>query len=259
MAEDNATNRLVIGKQLSHLGYAFEMAEDGEAAWQALREKSYGLLLSDCFMPILDGYELTARIRQAEAETGHHLPIVALTANALAGDAEKCLRSGMDDYLSKPVAIDRLASALAKWLPAARQDAAPAEETPAPPPLEEVPVDFAALAEILGTDDHEAFREVIGFFLECFDELEERIWTCLKGRDRPGLRNAAHAAKGAARNAGARRLAETLAELERRAQSARYTTLTALAEEMQAGQRAVRGFLADMSSTTQAPIGEDHG
>jgi CheY-like chemotaxis protein len=118
VAEDNAVNRLVIAKQLTELGHCFEIAPDGEAAWDALRERRFGLLLSDCLMPVLDGYGLVRRIRTHEETSGDpRLPIVALTANVSQGEVEKCRASGFDDYLSKPVVLPQLAGCIEQWLP----------------------------------------------------------------------------------------------------------------------------------------------
>lgn len=108
VAEDHPINRAVIERQLGLLGYACTMAEDGERAWEALAASHYDLLLTDCHMPILDGYALSQRIRQAEATTGAHLPIVALSASALPEQVEKCRRAGMDDFLAKPARMEEL-------------------------------------------------------------------------------------------------------------------------------------------------------
>ena len=117
LAEDNETNRDVMQEQLRLLGYACEMAEDGAVAlhmWQA-NPKRYALLLSDCHMPRLDGFGLTAAIRQTEPH-GTRLPIIAITANAMQGEAERCRERGMDDYLSKPLRMQELAPMLERWL-----------------------------------------------------------------------------------------------------------------------------------------------
>jgi CheY-like chemotaxis protein len=116
LAEDNETNREVIREQLRLLGYAAEMAEDGAVALKMWQSRRYALLLTDCHMPNMDGFELTEAIRQAEAE-GAHLPIIAVTANAMQGEAQRCLEHGMDDYLSKPLRLNELGPMLAKWLP----------------------------------------------------------------------------------------------------------------------------------------------
>src|SRR6202008_4685490 len=108
-------NREVITRQLVKLGCACDCAQDGQEAWDMLMAPGagYSLLLTDCHMPRLDGYALTQRLREREAALGlARLPIVALTANALQGEAERCLALGMDAYLSKPLRPDDLRDAL---------------------------------------------------------------------------------------------------------------------------------------------------
>ncbi|WP_448205800.1 PAS-domain containing protein [Azospirillum sp. sgz302134] len=119
VAEDNPTNQVVIRKQLEQLGFAALLAGDGAEALRMLRERAFGLLLTDCHMPQLDGYELSQRLRAQERDSGRRLPIIALTASALIGEAERCFAAGMDDYLSKPVNMQTLSRTLARWLPQA--------------------------------------------------------------------------------------------------------------------------------------------
>ena len=121
LAEDNETNRDVISEQLRLLGYAAEVAEDGVTALEKWRTGRYALLLTDCHMPLMDGYELTAFIRQEE-EQGSRMPIIAVTANAMQVEVQHCLDCGMDDYLSKPLRMKELGSMLAKWLPLVASD-----------------------------------------------------------------------------------------------------------------------------------------
>jgi PAS domain S-box-containing protein len=117
VAEDNAINRLVAVRLLESLGYEVHTAEDGRQAVEAVWRECYDLVLMDVHMPELDGFAATTEIRQAEEEQGggRHLPIVALTADALAGDAEKSLEAGMDDHLSKPLTPERLAAVVERW------------------------------------------------------------------------------------------------------------------------------------------------
>ena len=239
VAEDNRTNQLVIGKQLTRLGYAFEIVNDGEEAWDALHHKKYGLLLTDCFMPRLDGYLLTGRIRQHEAQSGkaHHLPIIALTASALRDDADKCLRSGMDDYLSKPIALDRLSKTLSKWMTQA------VPETKDGP----CPIDLAKLTEILGDDDPALHAEILSFFAECFTELQQRIDAALGTKNRAELRNSAHSAKGAAQNAGATLLAASLYTLEHQALKGKMPQLQTLSKTIKEQFAAVQKFISTLS------------
>jgi CheY-like chemotaxis protein len=120
VAEDNAINRLVVVGLLQSLGCTVETVETGRQAVQAVAGEDYDLVLMDLHMPDLDGFAATAAIReQDEAEGGgRHLPIVALTADALVGDVEKSRAAGMDDHLTKPLTRERLAAMLEHWFTA---------------------------------------------------------------------------------------------------------------------------------------------
>jgi signal transduction histidine kinase/ActR/RegA family two-component response regulator len=125
LAEDNAVNQLVLAEMLKVLGCDVTVVADGEAACRAVaqavqQQLRYDLVFMDCHMPTLDGFAAVRRIREAEAARGATQPltIVALTANALAGDRERCLAAGMDDYLTKPVEMDQLERVLREWAPA---------------------------------------------------------------------------------------------------------------------------------------------
>jgi two-component system, chemotaxis family, CheB/CheR fusion protein len=120
VAEDNPVNQFVAVHLLEGMGYAVEAVETGQQVVDALQRKPYALVLMDCHMPEMDGFAATAAIRHQEAGSELHTPIVAMTADALAGDAEKCLLAGMDDYVAKPVTAERLAAVVARWAPAHR-------------------------------------------------------------------------------------------------------------------------------------------
>ena len=108
VAEDNVTNQDVIRRQLNLLGYQCEIAHDGVEALAMWEQKRYGVLLTDCHMLATDGFELTAATRAGEAGSNARAPIVAITAKALQGEADRCLAAGMDDYLSKPLDMKAL-------------------------------------------------------------------------------------------------------------------------------------------------------
>lgn len=120
LVEDNEVNRKVATRMLSKLQLEVDIAVNGLEAVQKATQTAYDLILMDCQMPEMDGYEATRTLRQQGVQT----PIVALTANALDGDREKCLACGMDDYLSKPIQADKLRQTLAYWLGNAPQQQA---------------------------------------------------------------------------------------------------------------------------------------
>ncbi|NCO52222.1 MAG: response regulator [Deltaproteobacteria bacterium] len=117
LVEDNLINQKVALRMLSKWGYNADVASDGRKAVEALQQKNYDLVLMDCMMPEMDGFAATRLIRDpSSAVSNHRVPIVAMTANAMKGDREKCLQSGMDDYLAKPIDREELAQMLVKWL-----------------------------------------------------------------------------------------------------------------------------------------------
>lgn len=123
IAEDNPLNQQVAILQLEQLGYKTEIVSTGKQVLEALKASDYLLILMDCQMPEMDGFEATHSIRTEEALSGKHTPIIGLTAQAMLGDREKCLEAGMDDYLSKPVTMEELQSMIDKWSPAKSKSA----------------------------------------------------------------------------------------------------------------------------------------
>jgi CheY-like chemotaxis protein len=124
VAEDNPVNQRVTVRMLQHLGVGADVASDGAEAVASFGRQPYELVLMDCQMPELDGFEATARIRASEG-SARRTPIVAMTAWAMQGDRERCLAAGMDDYISKPVHLDDLRAVLERWLPHVAEPAAP--------------------------------------------------------------------------------------------------------------------------------------
>jgi CheY-like chemotaxis protein len=118
VVEDNTGNQFSLKAVLSHFGYSTQVASNGEEALEACAHDSFELILMDCLMPILDGYQTTQQIREIESGLSRHTPIVGVTACALEGDREKCLAAGMDDYIAKPLSLEEFKRVIGRWLPA---------------------------------------------------------------------------------------------------------------------------------------------
>lgn len=113
VVEDNKVNRLLASRLLEKLGYTCDLAENGLEALEQMSRRNYDAVCMDCQMPVMDGFEATAEIRRREAELGH-VHVIAMTANAMTGDRERCIAAGMDDYVPKPVILEDLRAALAR-------------------------------------------------------------------------------------------------------------------------------------------------
>ncbi|MBS3997276.1 MAG: response regulator [Hydrogenophaga sp.] len=220
VAEDNEVNRRVIARQLALLGLPAVIVEDGRQAldaWHQARGR-FSLVLTDLHMPGLDGYALCQAIR---TDNGVSTPVVALTANALRGEAERCLRAGMDDYISKPVSLERLTSILQRWLPAAprspaSESAAPSRPAPqglAAPETEPPDFDPEALVRLIGADPAE-HAQVRHMFLQSAATAVEALDRHIRRQEWEDVMSVAHRLKSSAGMIGAARLAHTLNELE---------------------------------------------
>jgi signal transduction histidine kinase/CheY-like chemotaxis protein/HPt (histidine-containing phosphotransfer) domain-containing protein len=224
VAEDNPTNQAVVLAQVSKLGLVADLAGTGLEAVHALDAGEYDLVLMDCHLPDMDGYEATRRIRAAGRTS---IPIVALTADVMVGHRDRCMQAGMNDFLSKPVELDRLRDTLLKWLPApGARDAIQATasvpaETPAPV------FDEGGLLRRLMNDRDLAGAIIQGFLQDCplqLALLSER----LSEADAPGTRAQAHKIKGSAACVSAGNLSALALEMERAAKANDLDTVGAL-------------------------------
>jgi CheY-like chemotaxis protein/HPt (histidine-containing phosphotransfer) domain-containing protein len=218
LAEDNAINQKVALRMLERLGYGAEVVGDGRQALARLEHAAYDVILMDVQMPEMDGLEASRTIC-ARCPAGARPRIIAMTAEAMQGDRDKCLAAGMDDYIVKPVTLDRLAAALAQCRPVA---AASAPEAAAAPPLEKESITTGTaldrdaldqLREDLGGTA--ALREVIRSFLDQTPTVLSALRDAAARADVPSVQRAAHMIKGTSSILGARELAEQCAEIER--------------------------------------------
>lgn len=229
VAEDNLINQKLTIRILEKLGYQSDVVENGQEALAALAKGSYALVLMDCQMPVVDGFEATKLLRQREATaqesaapdsyTTHHIPIVALTANAMRGDRERCLAAGMDDYLTKPVRKDDLKGVLERWIPlpvhpliASSSDAERRENGTDTEALSVI-FDVAATLRNIG-GDRALLDDLVELFLERYETMLERIRTALASKDQTAVEQAAHALKGTANNLSASEVVLSAGQLE---------------------------------------------
>jgi len=214
--EDRLVNQTVIQKQLKQLGVECDLAPNGVKGLEKVEEKHFDIILCDCSMPEMNGYDFTRALRRREAAAGggHRTPVVALTANAFREDAEKCFQAGMDDFISKPVTLDRLAAVLTKWLQSSgiAISAATVErdivvETAGP-------IDVRKLTVVLGTNEPSILLDILTQYRSSVEESQERIEIAVENGGAEAVLAAAHAAKGEALSAGANTLANIYIELE---------------------------------------------
>lgn len=215
VAEDNSVNRQVIILQLKKLGYTADMAPDGREALAAHERTIYDLILMDCQMPEMDGFETTAAIRRREAGDRRTI-IVAMTANALEGDREKCLKAGMDDYISKPVRLEVLSQALNRWGQDAPPPASASRVAPVPVAETETVLDRAILDSLreLTADSPGGLRAIVVEFLGNAEGLIRDIEAAADRRDNEAIKRAAHTLKGSSGSMGAHSLQKFCARLE---------------------------------------------
>jgi len=210
LAEDNPVNQKVTVQLLRKIGINAHLATNGKEAVSMAKTQDYDLILMDCQMPILDGYEATRLIREHE-ERLKRTPIIALTAHAMSGDRDKCLSAGMDDYLPKPVTLSDLAHVISKWTGAALeqigQGKAPTVNS------EEPPVDEYQIRRLIG-DNAETVREMTDLFIEqitlTLNELEEAI----KNRDWKNMLSLGHRGIGSSSAFGVMRLSALFGKIE---------------------------------------------
>jgi len=197
VAEDTPFHQKFIIRLLERWGHKVELAQDGKMVLEQLPQQSFDLVLMDVEMPEMDGYEATRAIRKAEAGTDTHIPIVAMTAYAFKGDRERCLQSGMDDYLSKPISSARLYDIIAR-ISGADSAPAPAAEPAAEPQATATgggQFDKQMLTEAFH-HDWEFFAEIVGLYTTDYPRLLEGLRDALQSGDAAAFRRAAHALKG---------------------------------------------------------------
>jgi len=219
LAEDNIINQKVALKVLEKLGYRADAVADGKEAVKALESIPYDLVFMDCQMPVMDGYEATKAIRDPRSTVRNHdVPIIAMTANAMKGDREKCLAVGMNDYVSKPVSPMELSAVLERWLVHNKDnttvnEAEASEDRESRGRVDNKVFDRAALLERL-MDDEDLLADVLRGFISDTPGLITALKAAVEAGDAQGARRTAHTLKGSASNVSAIALMEAAKKAE---------------------------------------------
>jgi CheY-like chemotaxis protein/HPt (histidine-containing phosphotransfer) domain-containing protein len=252
IVDDGMSNREVLAGMLEHLGYESEQADNGEDAVQMVQKGRYLGVLMDCQMPRVDGYTATRRIREHErASGGTPVPIIAVTAHALAGEREKVQAAGMDDYLTKPVRLGALSEALARWcvlpsVPSVASLSAPCAANDCELEAQAPPLDQAIIEELrrLSASRRPSFlSEIVERFLLDTEELVRAMHAA--GSDAAALVALAHRLNGASLALGARQVGAMCTELEARAQAHDLVPVPALLTRIELELTRVRAALRE--------------
>ncbi|WP_082885343.1 MULTISPECIES: PAS domain S-box protein [Methylomonas] len=235
VAEDNETNQKVIQRQLALLGFAADVVGDGRQALERWLTGDYALLLTDLHMPEMDGYELTEAIRAGESGKPP-IPIVALTANALRGEAEHCRALGMDGYLTKPVQLAQLKAMLDKLLPGT------IASSPDLPPASATPVVVSMLKELVG-DDPAVIKDFLNIFRTGAIETVTEMKAACENGQAAQVAALAHKLKSSAQSVGALALSALCAEMEQAGKAGQLEVLAALLPRFEAEMAAVSSYL----------------
>jgi CheY-like chemotaxis protein len=247
VAEDNVINRRVVVAILERKGHVITVAANGHEAVRAAAENTFDLALMDVQMPEMDGLEATAAIRTAERHSGLHLPIIAVTANAMKGDIEICLNAGMDSYLSKPVnATELLALVDSMTAPGSGTPAEAAAPPSAEGPAGHPAMDLEDVLERVGGDRALLMELAQLFRNECLGMLS-RIRLCIDDDDAAGLEMAAHSFKGACLNLGAGPTASAALVLELKGRTGILKGALSEFEELQRQAERLDAALLDLN------------
>jgi CheY-like chemotaxis protein len=209
LAEDNAVNQLLAVRVLEKMGHAVTVANNGQEALSHWQSVKFDAILMDVDMPVMNGYEATRRIRELEQGTDRHIRIIAMTAHAMAGAREECLRHGMDGYLTKPIDMDAL------WheLDSLAQGVVQKEAVAGTPARRELVADFGKARQTMD-DSKELFEEIVRLFLEDAPPHIEKIKKGLAQGDADVVRHSAHALKGMVGIFAAERTMKAAAKVE---------------------------------------------
>ena len=213
LVEDNPANQALMLKQMKLLGYQIETAMNGQDALSKLADQRYDFVFTDCHMPVMDGFEMTRRLRNLEA-AGERVPVIAITADAMDGTREKCLEAGMDNYLTKPIQIAALKSLITELLEGTAANSLSVEPSVPESASSAEVIDPKALPEMLGVSDRESLVEFYNSFVSIGRNVMADLKKCYESGDLQAVGDQGHKLKSSSRAVGANRLADCCLALE---------------------------------------------
>jgi CheY-like chemotaxis protein len=264
LCDDNTINQKVATRILQQLGYEPDLAANGREALDALDRKPYDLIFMDVMMPEMDGLEATRVIRKLQQSGGNanfsgRIVIVAMTAQAMQGDREKCIAAGMDDYLAKPIRPKDVRTVIEHWSseissaapvpPMSPPATASPPAAPEPSNAQEPPVEMDRLMD-LGGGDQESLRELVDLYLKQTTEQIAQLETAVRANQAEQIRHVAHSCAGASATLGMARLVPFLRELERQGKAGQLTNAEQLCADLAREFRRIQDFLVNHPSLT---------
>lgn len=220
LVEDNFVNQKVATVLLQRLGLKVKITSNGREAVEAVSNQKFDLILMDCHMPVMDGFEATVAIREIEARTNAYSPIIAVTALAMSGDRERCIAAGMDDYLSKPIDIDLLKAKVAHWLrtevvfESQKQRRKVLRPNSALTLVKSAPLDMAELEEFY---EPEQLTDMMEMFLNDTQDMLGKVQKHMDEKNSKLVAALAHEIKASCASIGAKNLARLCLYLEQTA------------------------------------------
>ena len=249
LAEDNLINQKVALAILRQAGHEVMVANNGCEVLDILESRQFDVVVMDGQMPVMDGFEATARIRQREQQIGGHLPVIAVTAHALSGDRELCLAAGMDGYVSKPVDPAQLLEEIDNCLARGTIDGTP---TPPPPPVEEPLLDMNALSSRVG-GDQELMGEILLLSVSESHRLLEELESAQSRAEWPQVQSISHTLKGSLGNIGATVAYHAAKSVEQACQSGNAAQITTAIVDLSRAIRQLNDLISELIPAPDKP------
>ncbi|MFN3234584.1 MAG: ATP-binding protein [Gammaproteobacteria bacterium] len=256
VVEDNPANQAIVLQQLKYLNCEADVANDGVEGFEKYENNDYGLILTDCNMPNMDGYELAQKIRTHEKGIDNRIPVVAFTANAYKEDLEKCYEAGMDDCIVKPVELEILKEKLDEWLSVSEESSGPEhrsivekfhdapvkEKDSSSSTADSIPIDMNIVKKYVG-DNKDIQKQMFGKFIETMDEVLRDIGQAYDSKSADDVRFHSHKLKSSSKAMGAMLLSEICLEIETAAKTSEWQVMDAAKLKLEGEAKRVKDYV----------------